>query len=73
MVTEFRGLAFTCNAEHLVGGVCPFTTGDAYLRRLGLGDVNVVSDLLILIAMAAVLRIGIYLALLLYRPRVSKV
>merc|ERR1712232_504729 len=52
--TEFSGLVFECTQEELVGGVCPITTGAQVLESLGIADVNLTVNWIILAIMVVV-------------------
>ena len=58
---EFRGLAFSCSAEEAVVGC--ITTGDAYLQRLSMQDVNIWANVGYMIAFSVGSRFIAYCAL----------
>ena len=58
---EFRGLRFTCSAEEAAVGC--IATGDAYLTRLGMHDVNVWANVGYMVAFALGSRFIAYCAL----------
>ena len=59
--SEFRGLAFTCTPEEAAVGC--IATGDAFLRRISMHDVNIWANVGYMVAFAAGSRFVAYLAL----------
>ena len=55
-VNEFKGLVFECTAEEAATMGC-IPTGDAFLKRLGFADADILVDCLILIGMSVFFRL----------------
>eukprot|EP00762_Andalucia_godoyi_P004214 ANDGO_05550.mRNA.1 hypothetical protein len=67
LVNELAGETFYCTSSETVRGICPYQTGDEVLKVLGLDDINIPQQFIIMVAFAVGLRFLLYLSLRFYK------
>lgn len=62
-LNELHGLQLHCTSSQLVNGVCPITTGQQTIDKLGLDYITITQSAFVLVAYIVLSRIGAYIAL----------
>jgi ATP-binding cassette subfamily G (WHITE) protein 2 len=65
-MNELQGLELTCTSAELAsspGGVCPVTSGEQTIDRLGLGELSIAANAAVLLAFIVVCRVVAYLGI----------
>jgi len=63
MKNEFEGLKFTCTDAQKIHGQCPVPDGETQLKLMGMLDVEIWKDVVILLAMVVGYRLLAYICL----------